>query len=328
MIAGKLSLLLHLTAIFGVFLLIVVAALTLLRHHLLHWLQHYSASARRTWLWLIGLLPVVTGLLAVIFVMLPSIRLALFADCPDCHVHTGTYEHLCWYHPLTFKLVSWQSAFLAGLTVYLGHGLLRVSWLALRLARETNKLLEFSEVSDHGYWRLDSDVPCAVTLGLLRPRSLISSVIETALTPTELQVVTAHEAEHVGNRDPLKQLLFRLCAVVFPTRDFIEAMELAVEQCADLAVTRRVRDRGLIAATILKVRMISESCPGLMRGVGVTGFGASVLEQRISLLLSRQAGSKFPALKLVLLTAAIVGAGLLSGDATHHGVEFLLAYKN
>lgn len=326
MITGKLSLLLHLTAIFGIFLLVTILALTLLQPRLLQRLDYYAPAARRRWLWCIILLPAMTGLLAVILVMLPSTELALFVECPACHVHADDYEHLCWYHPLTFKLLSWQSMFLSGMAVFFSHGLLRAACSARRLAQETRKLLSFSDGNARGYTRLDSDIPCAVTLGLLRPRSLISSAIETGLNPQELDVVVAHEAEHVRNRDPLKQFVFRLFAALFPARAFVAAMELAVEQCADQAVAHKLPNRALIAATILKVRTMSERTSALVAGVGVNGFSASILEQRITLLLSRRKGLAFPTRKLVLVIGFIIGVGLLSGDLSHDAVEFLLAY--
>ncbi len=326
MITGKLSLLLHLLAIFGVFMLMTVLILTLLQQPLLRRLRSYTPSARRQWLWLIGLLPMLSGLLAVFFVMLPSLRFALFSDCPECHVHDDPYEHLCWYHPLDFYLLSWQSFFLLGIALLVLHGLWRSLSSIMVLEREAAKLMAFADNTTTGYQRLDSDIPCAVTLGLWRPRSLISSCLETALSPEELEVVARHEAAHAANRDPLKQFIYRVVAFLFPSRAFIREMELAMEQCADLAVARHVPDRALIASTILKVRKMSEHSASLIAGAGVNNFNASVLEQRIRFLLTMQHGWAFPVAKLLLGFSLLMVAGLLSGDAVHHGIEFLLSY--
>lgn len=326
MIAGKISLLLHLSAIFGVFAIITAVALTAVKSPLIDFLKQYSPTARRAWFWCIGLLPIIAGLLVATFVMLPSIRFALFSSCPECHVHTAAYEHLCWYHPMTFSWLSWQGFFLLGLAAFFAYALIRAAVSALATSRYSNELLAFAEQTERGYCRLDSDIPCALTIGLSNPRCFISSFLEKALSKDQLDVVTQHEIEHVRNRDPLKQFLFRLLCSIFPTRSFAKEMELAREQCADLAVTEKISDRALIASTMLTVGKMSRHSPNLVAGLAINGFGAGTLEQRIRFLLSHRRGSPFPAWRLLTVLAAIVVAGTASGDAFHYAVEYLLAY--
>jgi Zn-dependent protease with chaperone function len=326
MILGKVSLLLHLSAIFGVFAITTAVVLTVFKSHLIDHLKQYSPTARKAWFWCIGFLPIIVGLLVTTFVMLPSIRYALFASCPECHVHSDAYEHLCWYHPMTFSLLSWQGFFLLGITAFLGLALIRAAVSAFATGRYSNELLAFAEPTERGYCRLDSDIPCALTIGLSKPRCFISSFLERALSEDELDVVAQHEIEHVRNHDPLKQFVFRLLCSIFPTMSFVKEMELAREQCADLAVTEKISDRALIASTMLTVGKMSRYSSNLVAGLAINGFGASTLEQRIRFLLSHCSGSPFPAWRLLMVLTAVVAAGTASGDAVHYAVEYLLAY--
>jgi beta-lactamase regulating signal transducer with metallopeptidase domain len=326
MITGRLSLLLHLFVIAALCTLATSLVLILLRRPLLDLLNRYDPAARRICLWLVALLPCLVGFWAVILVMLPSLRFALFTDCPSCHVHDLTQEHLCWYHPLSFKVLSWESGFLMCVVMILLRRVWRTLGVAISLDRKARKLLAFADDTPGGYARLDSDIPCAVTVGLMRPRSVISHVVETSLAASELQIVAAHEAEHVRNNDPLKQLVFRLCIAVFPLRFLSDAMELVVEQCADLAVARRIPDRALIAATILKVRKISVSAMAPLAGTGVVSFGAGVVEQRIRLLLADHQGRSLPLPGLILAIGTVIVAGLFFGDIPHHVAEHLVTY--
>lgn len=326
MIAGKLALFLHLFAIFGVFAITAAAALTAVKSPLINYLQRYSPTARRSWYWAIALMPIGIGLMVATFVMLPSIRYALFSDCPECHVHADGSEHLCWYHPMTFSLLSWQGFLLLGIAVFVAYVLGRAAVSALATRRYFKELLAFSERTDKGYCRLDSDIPCALTIGLTKPRCFVSSFLEKALSKKELDVVTRHEIEHARNRDPLKQFVFRLLCSIYPTTSFTKEMELATEQCADLAVTDQISDRALIASTMLTVGKMSWRSKGLVAGLAMNGFGAGTLERRIRFLLSHCSGSPFPAWRLLVMLALIVVAGTSSGDAFHHAVEYLLAY--
>lgn len=326
MIAGKASLFLHLFAIFGVFAIMSAAALAAAKSPLIDHLKQYSPTARRAWYWCLALLPIGTGSLVATFVMLPSIKYALFSACPECHVHAVGSEHLCWYHPLTFSLLSWQGFFLLGIAVFLAYAVGRAAVAAFATSRYFRELLAFSEQTEKGYCRLDSDIPCALTIGLTKPRCFVSSFLEKALSKAELDVVTQHEIEHARNRDPLKQFVFHLLCSIFPTRSFAKEMELATEQCADLAVTEKVADRALIASTMLTVGKMTRRSSDLVAGLAINGFGAGTLEQRITFLLSHRAGIAFPAWRLLIMLTAIVVAGAASGDAFHHAVEYVLAY--
>ncbi len=326
MIAGKLSLFLHLCAIFGVFAILTAVVLTAAKSPLINYLKQYSPAARRGWYWCIAFLPIITGFLVAIFVMLPSIQYALFSSCAECHVHSDGYGHLCWYHPMTFSLLSWQGFFLLGLAVFLAYALIKAAVLGFASSRYSNELLTFAEQTENGYCRLDSDIPCALTIGLSKPRCFVSSFLEKALSKDELDVVAQHEMEHARNNDPLKQLVFRLLCSIFPTRSFAEEMELATEQCADLAVTEKISDRALIASTMLTVGKMSWHSSNLDSGLVISGFGAGTLERRIEFLLSHRSGSPFPTWWFLTALAAIVVAGTASGDTLHHAVEYLLSY--
>lgn len=99
-----------------------------------------------------------------------------------------------------------------------------------------------------------SDELIALTYGLARPRVLVSQGAVEALTPAELRAVLAHEATHVGRRDPLRLLVAEFASaafVPFPlvrdvARHVLVATELAADRAAVASWGRRALAGGLL----------------------------------------------------------------------------------
>lgn len=59
---------------------------------------------------------------------------------------------------------------------------------------------------------VDSDGPIAVTVGVFRPRVVVSTGLVAVLKAAELRAVLAHEHRHLRSRDPLRILTGRVLA--------------------------------------------------------------------------------------------------------------------
>lgn len=94
----------------------------------------------------------------------------------------------------------------------------------------------------------------ALSHGLFRPRVLLSRGTVETLTPSELQAVLAHEANHLKRRDPLRLLVAEIASSAFPifplvrelARHFVVASELAADRAAVAAASRRALAGGLL----------------------------------------------------------------------------------
>lgn len=143
-----------------------------------------------------------------------------------------------------------------------GHGA-RTQWRTRRMLRRLQpriesapKLLTAADASGLS-GRVDvvaSDELIALTYGLTRPRVLLSQGAVEALTTAELRAVLAHEATHVGRRDPLRLLAAEIASatfVIFPlvrefARHVLVATELAADRAAVASWGRRALAGGLL----------------------------------------------------------------------------------
>lgn len=100
--------------------------------------------------------------------------------------------------------------------------------------------------------RISASFPPMTAAGIVRPRVLLSSAAESALTPNELQTALNHEMAHVERRDNLRKLLLRF--VTFPGMGGLEAAWLeATEMAADDAAVSNAHEALDLAAALIKV---------------------------------------------------------------------------
>ncbi len=109
------------------------------------------------------------------------------------------------------------------------------------------------------------DRPAAFTVGLLRPRIVISTAVVDALTDAELEAILTHEAVHVRRRDPLRLVVAGFC------RDLLFFLPLghALFACVREAQERAADDAAAEAAGPLEV------ASALVAFLRVTGRGAT-----------------------------------------------------
>ena len=248
MITGIASLLLYLWVVIGLTVMVTALLIGLLQIRLLPMLAGFSLSARQTWLWSLALFPVFAGIYVAAVTLIPSMSHELGFSLDHCHRHGDTHGHLCWYHPPVFVWMSWQGFCATVFAAFTLWKLLFALYRGYQQHQYSRTLLSFADAHpsfadawDQSTYRIESDMPSAFTLGLLRPKVVVSSALIDALTSEELSVVQRHEQAHQQHRDPLRLWLFNLVLSVFIPKvrtHLYKAMELTLEQLADARVAQ------------------------------------------------------------------------------------------
>ncbi len=99
-------------------------------------------------------------------------------------------------------------------------------------------------------------VPAMTTVGIVRPRVLLSGAAAMMLTANELKTALHHEVAHVRRRDNLKKLLLRF--VTFPGMADLDAAWLqATEMAADDAAVSNSSEALDLAAALIKLARLA-----------------------------------------------------------------------
>jgi hypothetical protein len=241
--------------------------------------------------------------------------------CP----HHGGHAHLCLHHPAVAQ--GGAAAALLG-TAAIGSGLALLRG-AGRLARARRSL---AVLHQHASARLAGDArllasaaPVSLSVGVLRPRVVVSQGLVDALPPAGLACVLAHERAHVRRRDALRALLASALSWPHPPRvrrALLDELRLASERACDEAAAAQAGDRLLVAETILAVEKLARR-----RAAGeaalACAFGESDVATRVEALL----GDPVPVPRRSLawaVAAALAALGLAAADPLHHATEHLL----
>jgi Zn-dependent protease with chaperone function len=127
--------------------------------------------------------------------------------------------------------------------------------------------------------------PFAVTVGLVRPRILVSDRLAGTLSPAELAAVLAHERCHLRRRDPARLLAARLLAAYgwyLPAARWLAGrVALDRELAADRAALTLV-SRGMLAGALLKLAALPV-CPAVA-AASPAGDPTGSLEARVAQL--------------------------------------------
>lgn len=270
---------------------------------------------------LLGSAPFLAGI-AVGLAPLSSAILKGLAVIPDhCRVHPG-HPHFCWTHA---EAILPQGIFFWGIlvagTVLFLISLLRVGRSTLALQRELR--LAKKTWTEDGFLIVSSRIPAAFVAGLLRPKAYLTESARQLLSSSERRIVAIHEREHTRRRDPLKLLLLRIGASLFPGFSRIEdRWKAAVEIECDWACLDQGAEAEEVSLTILKMARAlgpSSSAPTLAYALG----SERVLRERVEALLSgarhRRPVVGWGLLALTLSTLAAIGL-----SSAHHVLETVL----
>ncbi|MBA2669534.1 MAG: M56 family metallopeptidase [Gemmatimonadetes bacterium] len=146
----------------------------------------------------------------------------------------------------------------------------------------------------------------AFTTGWIRPRIYLSSCLAERLSRPELEAVIAHEAAHVRRRDPLRLSVLRFVACML---FWLPAVRQLTEDLADEAEVRAddaaARDRPLALATAL-VQLAQWLRPAPVTHGGVGFDERDLLERRVRRLTGEAVEPRSRITRRSLLTAVLV----------------------
>lgn len=276
----------------------------------------------------------IAATLVVFLVLSPGLLGLLGSGLDHCGFHSA-HAHLCLVHP-SAALADRHAMILAALAGVTLAALGRSCWLAWRRSRPLRALARTAtgEVAP-GVELVPLERPLALTFGLVRARSLVSTGLVRSLGPQHAQIVFEHEAEHARRRDPLRQLVARMSSVwVWPRvrRELLSQISLCAEQVCDERSVRSHRDRVGVAQAILAVeRLFAEaaqqtSTSGLAASVPLSASvpmaGSSVAVRVGALLIDapRRRGGWWALAGLLFVLLCLAAYPL------HHEVEHLLAW--
>ncbi len=160
--------------------------------------------------------------------------------------------------------------------------------------------------------RIFGTVPPLSTVGILRPRILLSQGIESQLTGSELRVTLQHEGAHVRRRDNLRKLLLR-CAPFPRMSEFESTLFDAFEIAADNAAVSTRQEALDLAAAILKVSQSAALVPLPQLSTGLVHSQASILSARIERLLAWNESPREPRRTFSAIYVSIATIATLAG---------------
>jgi Zn-dependent protease with chaperone function len=276
----------------------------------LHWLvrpalARLPSEQRAAMLLTLAVLPFVAGVLVAVLGFAPEI--GGLAVNGHCHAGQGCGPHVPMLHASVIA-----AAGTAGLIVIMSAALL---WrFAERLRRSlalAGTLHSLAEAAgdDAEFAVVDSGVPFAYCIGLLRPRLVVSRGLLARLSAGQRGAVVAHERAHARRFDNLRHWLAAasLWFVPQPWRAaLLRDLAVAAEQACDVAAVGAAGETQLAGA----LRMLGACEADIAARIGNAGAAAPALPAT-------------GALALVVLTYTLCVLPAL--DVTHYVVEQLIA---
>ncbi len=289
-------------------------------------LGRLAPGPRTTALLLWTATPALLGLVLTSLCFIPSLLTILAGSGGDhCVTHPDHHIHLCLLHPPhdAGSVLGW--ALLAAIASVAALIFGRHASLLQRARRALRPLLSGAELDGTRTvaW-VRSPAPLALTVGVLRPRVVVSDTLRQRLPQPLLRAVLEHEAAHQRRGDVLRKAVASVFALLhWPTvrRRLLDDLSLACEQAADAEAAGRLQDPLLVADAILAVeRLTASHGPEAFRFAAA--FGGPHLTARVEELL--HPSDPVAAIKFRRWIAAAAGAAFLLAEPIHHVVETFL----
>jgi hypothetical protein len=299
---------------------------TMLVRPLLRSTERWAPADRHRALTVLALTPPLITTAGLVSVTMPTMLGTVWPAFDHCLSHHG-HNHLCFVHGSHHAghLLGWCVVALIG------------AWCALRLARAGADLLKAAKTiaalgraarpdPRHRFWIVDASAPLCASVGLFRPRLIMSEGLLAQIGDAELEVIVAHESEHERRRDTLIRLVTRVStAFVLPPvrRSLLAALDMSAEQACDEHAAAATGDRLAVADAILLVERELDAAHHFSSSALAIGFGGSSVAARVDALLepARQAHSN----RLLIASSIALVAALLGGfEHVHHVTESLL----
>jgi beta-lactamase regulating signal transducer with metallopeptidase domain len=164
-----------------------------------------------------------------------------------------------------------------------------------RLRRMRDPLLteaqgeRYSELGTDRIWVIDYAKPAVFTMGLWKPRIVLSSALLSVLDKNEEEAVIYHEAYHMKHYDPLKTWLLQMCATLLfylpVLRHITSLYKTAREILADNEAINRTGSPVGIGSALLKLLSMTPANARLVNSAACSSFAETSINYRISRIL-------------------------------------------
>jgi Zn-dependent protease with chaperone function len=278
------------------------------------------AAPRSALLLALAVLPVTVAALVAVLGFTRSLG-GIVVD-HHCHADTGCGAHVPILHagaPYALTV----GALLFVTTLVLCGGILRRLQRTQRVASALGVLAEPAPLARCEI--VDSPEPFAYCIGLWRPKVVISTGLERALSSEELGAVVAHEHAHAARRDNLRHGLAALALLPLGPRlrrALLADLTLASEQACDRAALGPTGDAAALLGAFATMRP-----DGHALAARTTGFGGSVmLARRVASLERGRVEAHAPYAVPATVIGVYTVAALATTYVAHHGTELLLGW--
>jgi beta-lactamase regulating signal transducer with metallopeptidase domain len=302
----------------GIFLSVIVVSVYFKYNAQKH--KNYSAKTYQNVLWSLVALPWIMGITAAVLLAFFDSELSSMQNIiPGIH----------WHHIDEFNIQSWHGALGAFVVCFVVYALFKSALNLFNNIQKIKVLKSLATLESDNTYLLDTDSPMAFVGGYLNPQVFITTGMKKALNKDELEIVLLHEYEHLNSKDSLKKLLFRLLSSAYLRDTSIKlqsAMNLAIEQCADSAITSEITDKSKIAETLLKVKsLLKKSKDSTMEQSAICHYAVDEIEQRIRYLLLPEPKKAFPALLIATVVPILAFSCTYFAASAHHLIEQILS---
>ena len=211
-----------------------------------------------------------------------------------------------------------QAAFLLGGGLRLSRASSRAKRSRMRLSRSCPAL---APLAGHSWSRrvfvLPGEAPEAMTVGIFRPRILVSQGVVARLSPDELAAVIEHEEAHRTGRDNLMVALSRAISLTLfylpgPRMAFRE-MRRSLEKAADSRAAVRSGGRLVVASALARiVSMQDDGTADALAGSAVRGAGTAEIAMRLEELVTPMVHSRRARILSAVAVASVAAVLILS----------------
>lgn len=285
----------------------------------------WQPDRRYAALMLVALAPAVLALTSFLAVVGPPVWALVNPAFDHCVAHGDRHTHLCFEHlpPHSGGSISW-ALLAAGLAWSVG----RMASGARRLMNSRRLSLRLCSMATlHESQRafvLPVEAPLCFTVGLFRPKIVLSEGLIARVSGARLDVILRHEEAHVRRYDAALRLLATMMTVcMLPSvRDrLLDELELSAEQSCDEAAAVS-GDRLGVAEAILQVERMLAGTTASLRPLAMY-LARYALDRRIASLIA--APTRGGRTTLVALGIACTLIGLLAANRSlHHATETFL----
>lgn len=284
----------------------------LLRPLFMRWHPAMSSNV----LLLILAFPAVLSLLTTVLLFIPDVEGSLVT----MHCHADCSQH----QPLL------TSPYIGAIGFVLLFSLLCVTAKRLveSLSLSKSLLSQLSPIAiQYGPWQLlDNESPLVFTLGWRRSQIFLTKGLKDHCQGNELDIILAHEQEHVRRHDSTRLLIAKLLLLPLPGNaggKLFEDLQLFCESACDFAAARRY-DNLDVAQTLLHVQRLVPDHFEFGKWSLTTAFTGAEVATRIRLLVSGRTPVTHSHLFLALAGFLVLALSIALVNPLHHYIESLI----